>query len=318
MAIKHLVVPEIAEDVERGLSAPSKSLPPKLFYDAAGSALFEEITRLPEYYLTRTELKVLTERAEEIAQRCPARASIVELGSGSSAKTRVLLRALRSRTLKIPYYPVDISPAALHEAKDALRQEMPSLQVTPTIADLAGDLRFLRHIPAPRVVLYIGSSIGNMERREADGFLRKLRARLDPGDALLLGTDLVKDREILLAAYNDAAAVTARFNLNLLARINRELGGHFDPNAFRHDAVWNPRQSRIEMYLESLRQQHVAIDALGLRIPFARGERIHTENSHKYTVRGARQMLRQAGFAPQATWTDERKWFAVHFAQVNA
>jgi uncharacterized SAM-dependent methyltransferase len=153
-----------------------------------------------------------------------------------------------------------------------------------------------------------------MEPLEADAFLRRLRNRLDPGDVLLLGTDLVKDQHVLLAAYNDAAGVTARFNLNLLARINRELGGHFDLRAFRHDAVWNKKKSRIEMYLESTREQQVTVDALNLRVPFARGERIHTENSHKYTVRGARQMLHAARFAPQRTWTDQKHWFAVHWA----
>ena len=313
MAIRNLVVPAIAEDVATGLSRSPKTLPPKLFYDAAGSALFEEISRLPEYYLTRTELRILEQRAAEIAQRTAARASIIELGSGSSAKTRVLLEAFAARRLQVPYFPMDISPAALNHARLTLKREMPAVSVAPIIADLGGDLRFLREIPAPRLVLYIGSSIGNMEHEEACDFLHRLRSRLDAGDALLLGTDLVKDRAVLLAAYNDPSGVTARFNLNLLARINRELGGHFDLGAFRHIALWNAKQSRIEMYLESLREQEVAIDLLRMRIQFRSGERIHTENSHKYTVRGARSILTQVGFTPLATWTDEKKWFAVHF-----
>jgi dimethylhistidine N-methyltransferase len=316
MAIRNVVVPAIADDVSLGLTRTPKLLPPKLFYDAVGSALFEEISRLPEYYLTRTELGILRERAAEIARHTTAGASIIELGSGSSAKTRVLLDAFSGRSMQLAYYPVDISPTALHEARQTLRREMPAVRVAPIIADLAGDLNFLREIPGPRLVLYIGSSIGNMEREEASGFLRRLHSHLDAGDALLLGTDLVKDRETLLDAYNDSAGVTARFNLNLLARINRELGGHFDLQAFRHVAIWNGRKSRIEMYLESLREQEVAIDMLGMRIPFARGERIHTENSHKYNVGGARGMLREAGFTQVTTWCDEKKWFAVHFGEV--
>ena len=189
------------------------------------------------------------------------------------------------------------------------------MRVSPIVADLADDLDFLPDIPAPRLVLYIGSSIGNMDREEADRFLRRLRTRIGPGDALLLGADLVKDSRTLLAAYNDRAGVTARFNLNLLARINRELGGHFDLSTFRHIAVWNAKESRIEMYLESSREQRVAIDLLGMRVHFACGERIHTENSHKYTVRGASQMLRHAGFLPTQTWTDHKRWFAVVYAK---
>ncbi len=316
MAIRNVVVPAIAEDVAAGLTRSPKSLPPRLFYDAAGSALFDEITRLPEYYLTRTELSILRARAVEIAQLAPANASIIEIGSGNSAKTRVLLRAFSARTLQVPYYPIDISPAALNEARLALRREMPSVRVAPIVADLAGDLRFLREIPGPRLVLYIGSSIGNMEAEEAGEFLRRLHSRLDPQDALLLSTDLVKDRAVILAAYNDSAGVTARFNLNLLARINRELGGHFHLDGFRHTAIWNENESRIEMYLESLRAQEVVIDLLRMQVRFARGERIHTENSHKYTVQNARAMLRAAGFAPVRTWYDEKKRFAVHLGEV--
>ncbi len=315
MAIKHLFVPAIAEDVLDGLSRTPKSLPPKLFYDAAGSELFEHISRLPEYYLTRTELRILEQRAAEIAEQTTAGASIIELGSGSSAKTRVLLEVFAARRLRVAYFPVDISPAALNQARVDLQREMAAVRVAPIVADLGGDLRFLREIPAPRLVLYLGSSIGNMERDEACAFLRRLRSRLDPGDALLLGTDLIKDGAVLLAAYNDSSGVTARFNLNLLARINRELGGHFDLDAFRHIALWNERQHRIEMYLESLCEQQVPIDLLRMHVHFSRGERIHTENSHKYSVRGARSMLTATGFTRVATWTDEKKWFAVHFCR---
>lgn len=311
MAIRHVAAPAIADEVHRGLTKSPKSLPPKLFYDAAGSALFEEITRLPEYYLTRTELAIFTERAAEIAALCPPGASIVELGAGTSAKTRVLLHAMSAQRMQVPYYPVDISPAALEVARATLRKELPRVKTNPIVADLAGELKFMTRIPSPRVVLYIGSSIGNMERAEADAFLRRVAAQLRTGDSFLLGTDLVKERKVLLAAYNDAAGVTARFNLNLLARMNRELVSNFDIRNFRHDAIWNPRKSRIEMYLESACEQDVWLKALGACVHFARGERVHTENSHKYTVRRVRSMLRDAGLEPRQTWTDKKKWFAV-------
>ncbi|MGH9522376.1 MAG: L-histidine N(alpha)-methyltransferase [Terriglobales bacterium] len=316
MAIRSVAISAIADDVYRGLTATPKSLPPKLFYDAEGSELFEEITRLPEYYLTRTELAILRERANEIARRTPARASIVELGAGSAAKTRTILQALADRRMQVHYYPVDISSTALKGATAALRRELPSVRISPTCADLGGDLRFLRDVPAPRVVLYIGSSIGNMEPEEAADFLLRVRRRLAPGDAFLLGADLVKDRHTLVAAYDDAAGVTAQFNLNLLARINRELGGHFDLRTFRHIALWNAKQHRMEIYLESEIEQQIRIDALGLSIRFDAGEWIHTENSHKYTVAGVRRMLRNAGFTPRAVWTDPKKWFSVHWAVV--
>ena len=317
MAIRNVAASAIAEDVYRGLTATPKSLPPKLFYDAAGSELFEEITRLPEYYLTRTELAILRERAGEISRRTPPEASIIELGAGSAAKTRTILQSLAARCMQVRYYPVDISATALESATALLRRELPSVRISPVCADLGGELRFLRDVPAPRLVLYIGSSIGNMDPEESADFLRRVRSRLAPGDAFLLGGDLVKDRSTLLAAYDDAAGVTARFNLNLLARINRELGGSFDLRTFRHVALWNAKQSRMEMYLESVREQRVRIEAVDISVPFAKGERIHTENSHKYTVAGARRMLRAAGFSPRAVWTDSRKWFSVHWAEAK-
>ena len=315
MAIRNVIAPAIAEVVYRGLTSRPKALPPKLFYDTTGSALFEAITRLPEYYLTRTELAILTERAAEIARLCRAGASIVELGAGTSAKTRVLLHAMSAQRMHVPYYPVDISPAALDVAAKALRKELPRVRTTPLVADLGADLNFITRIPTPRVILYIGSSIGNMERTEAEAFLKRVSAHLACGDALLLGADLVKDPAVLLAAYNDRAGVTARFNLNVLQRINRELGADFDLSRFRHEAVWNARGRRIEMYLESTAEQEVWIAALAMRVRFAAGERIHTENSHKYTIAGVRKVLRTAGFNPRRSWTDSRQWFAVTWAE---
>jgi L-histidine N-alpha-methyltransferase len=315
MALSQPRLSPIAQDVYEGLTRARKSLPPKLFYDRAGSRLFERITRLPEYYLTRTELKILRARACHIAARVPAGARIVELGAGSAAKTRVLLRAISEHHGSANYSPVDISPAALAAAARQLKRSLPQVRVRPLLADMGDGLDFLAEVPPPRLVMYIGSSIGNFEQDEAARFLYDVRRQLAPGDALLLGTDLVKDTAVLLDAYNDAAGVTAAFNLNVLERINRELGGHFDPRSFRHLALWNREQSRIEMHLQSTRAQVVPIDALQLCVRFAAGETIHTENSHKYTIAGAQEMLREAGFAGVETWTDPQQWFAVHWAE---
>ncbi|MCI0349698.1 MAG: L-histidine N(alpha)-methyltransferase [Acidobacteriales bacterium] len=315
IALQRPVVPEIALDVIEGLTSRPKSLPPKLFYDAEGSAIFEEITRLPEYYLTRTELGILQERAGEICRHCEPGVSLVELGAGSGHKTRTIIASLLRRQLWLNYFPVDVSAAALQSAKAALEAEFEYLSVRPIVMDYSESMRFLRRIPRPRLVLYIGSSIGNLEPRQAAFLLRQLRAQLEPGDCFLLGTDLVKERAILLPAYDDADGVTAAFNKNVLARINRELGGHFDLALFKHVASWNESESRMEMYLESRAEQVVRIDALNLSVPFAKGERIHTENSYKYRVEDVRFMLTEAGFELAHTWYDERKWFAVHLAR---
>lgn len=317
-AIRQLAIPVIAADVLHGLTRTPKRLPAKLFYDAEGSAIFDEITRLPEYYVTRTELGILRQRAREILDRSGDGVSVVELGSGSGEKTRVLLDALTARKMRVAYFPVDISASALQGAADGLRRTARHVRVTPIVSDIGGEMSFLERIPAPRLVLYIGSSIGNMNAGEAARFLARVRSRLTPEDSFLLGTDLVKDRRTLLAAYNDAAGVTARFNLNLLARINRELGGHFDLSRFRHEAVWNEHAARIEMYLVSTREQVVAIDALNTEIELMRDERIHTENSHKYTVARARRLLRGAGFDQVKTWCDEKKWFGLHWARPSS
>ncbi len=315
IAPKQPLVPAIADEVFEGLTRTPKSLPPKLFYDAAGSALFEEITRLPEYYLTRTERCILEMHAAEIARALQPGTSVAELGAGNGEKTGVLLAALGRRNLRVNYFPVELSQSAVAQAKQQLEAQFDFLRVHPVVADFCANLHFLRQVPPPRLVLYIGSSIGNLDTTDAEVLLRSVRAELAPGDALLLGIDLAKDAPLLLAAYDDPQGVTARFNLNLLARINRELGGRFDLESFRHVALWNPEQSRMEMYLESKREQQVRIDLLGLTLGFAAGERIHTENSHKYTIEAGRAMLEQAGFAVERTFTDDWCWFAVHLAR---
>jgi len=311
------LIPAIADEVYEGLSRTPRSLPPKLFYDAAGSALFDQITRLPEYYLTRTERRILEQYAPEIARSLHPGTSVIELGAGSGEKTGVLLNALGRRNLRVHYFPVELSPTAVIEAKRQLETQCAFLRVHPIVADFCEHLRFIRRVPPPRLVLYIGSSIGNLEAEQAQTLLCRIRSELAPGDALLLGMDLVKDVSLLAPAYDDAQGVTARFNKNVLARINRELGGHFDLESFRHVALWNPQQSRVEMYLESVRAQQVRIDLLGLTLDFAAGERIHTENSHKYTVESGRAMLESAGFECWRTFTDEQRWFAVHLARVQ-
>lgn len=311
-----VALPQYGEEVaERLLSLP-KSLPCKLFYDAAGSALFEEITDLPEYYLTRTELAILRDRADEMACAAGPGVTVVELGAGTAAKTCTLLKALARRQMRVSYVPVDISPAALREARERVQSQLRPVLVRPVVADFSQGFCFLRAISGRKLVLYLGSSIGNFDPEAAVKMLGEIRAELRAGDALLLGTDLVKDESILVPAYDDAQGVTERFNKNILCRLNRELGAHFELDFFRHVAWWNGEQSRIEIYLESLRAQTVALRSLNLRVRLASGERIHTENSYKYTMPMVRAMLEPAGFALERTWFDKQKWFALHLARV--
>jgi len=311
-----IVLPQFAPEVEQGLISLPKTLPSKLFYDEGGSALFEEITRLPEYYLTRTELRILRGRAAEMARAVEPGITVVELGSGTAAKTCTLLQALGRRQIRVPYYPVDISPAALNEARQRVEAQCPNAYVHPVPTDFTEGFGFLRDIPGRKLVLYLGSSIGNFDPDAAIAMLSSVRSRLEPGDALLLGTDLVKDASILLPAYDDERGVTAEFNKNILRRLNRELGANFDLDSFRHIALWNPGQSRMEIYLESLRAQTINIGLLRLRVRFAAGERLHTENSYKYTMPMVNAMLNSAGFTLGQTWFDKKKWFALHLARV--
>jgi len=310
-------LPEIAAVVWEGLTRSPKTLPPRLFYDAEGSELFEQITRLPEYYLTRTERAILAARADEICRLSGHNVSLIELGAGSAGKTQLLIAALLRRQMRVLYCPLDISPAALATAEASLKSQFDGrVQVRSMVADFS-DLNLIGMAPAPRLVLYIGSSLGNLDEGEAHGLLRRIRASLGAEDHLLLGTDLAKSTAALLPAYDDPAGVTAGFNKNILARINRELGGQFDLDAFKHVALWNPAQSRIEIYLESCRPQSVWIDALRLAVPFAAGERLHTENSYKYTVPAVHALLAGAGFRVVQTWTDAGRAYAVHLAGVT-
>jgi dimethylhistidine N-methyltransferase len=297
-----------ADDVMDGLLAEPKRLPPKYFYDQRGSHLFEEITQLPEYYPTHTETAILQANAPEIAKLIPADAAMVEFGAGSFAKARVLLGAAEQVSA---YVPVDISGEFLSNGVGRLREEMPKLPVLPVAADFTKPFELPAGLGAkPRVGFFPGSTIGNFEPHEAHAFLRHAAALLGPGALLIIGVDLVKDPTILNAAYNDAAGVTAAFNLNLLERINRELYGAFRLEKFCHRAFYNREKQRIEMHLVSLARQKVRV--MDKLIDFRCGETIHSENSYKYTVELFRSGARSAGWTPASFWLDERNYFSVH------
>lgn len=298
----------LRQAVAAGLSGPHKSLPPKFFYDETGSRLFEEICATPEYYPTRTELGLLERHAGEIAEALGPRCRLVEPGSGSSRKVRTLLERLRP----LVYEPLDISGAYLLQASTMLAEDYPWLAVHAVCVDFVeAPLPTLDHAPAPSscAIFFPGSSIGNFEPNQARFFLRRLAAVLGSGNSLLIGYDLKKETALLEAAYNDAAGLTAAFNLNLLARINRELQADFGLDAFHHHAFYNEREGRVEMHLVSRRRQQVRLD--GLAFEFEAGETIHTENSYKYQPDEFAALARQAGFTAVGTWTDERQWFAL-------
>jgi dimethylhistidine N-methyltransferase len=344
----------VADEARRGLTSSPKTLSPWLFYDEAGSRLFEQITTLPEYYLTRTERDIFAAHANEIFDELEngapgeARAresnsrrlslapppapdfTIVELGAGTASKTGILLRALASRQTRVVYQPIDISPTALDEAHIQLEAAIPGVTIRPQIANYVTGTIQMERGPHTRVLaLYIGSSIGNFSPAEARGILKRLRSQLQPGDALLLGTDLapcppevatpVKSVSTLLAAYNDQAGINAAFNRNMLFRLNRELGANFCPDQFAHRALWNHSHSRIEMHLQSLMPQtvHIPANAAGpaLTLHFAASETIHTENSYKFTPASISALLTDSGFATTRTFTDPKNHFAVTLAE---
>ncbi|MDC2954181.1 L-histidine N(alpha)-methyltransferase [Streptomyces gilvifuscus] len=293
-------------DVLNGLTGSPKTLPPKWFYDAHGSELFEQITELPEYYPTRAEREILITRAGEIAAATRAR-TLVELGSGSSDKTRHLLDAL---TDLHTYVPVDVSESALTQAGQSLVAERPGLSVHALIADFTASL-VLPDTPGPRLVAFLGGTIGNLLPAERAVFLTSIRSLLSPGDALLLGTDLVKDEKVLVEAYDDAAGVTAAFNKNVLSVVNRELHADFDPDAYDHVALWDPENEWIEMRLRSRAEQTVKIPALDLAVDFAEGEELRTEVSAKFRKDGVRAELDAVGLELARWWTDEAGRFAL-------
>ncbi len=293
---------ELRADVMRGLTASPKQLPPRWLYDPLGSELFEQITQLPEYYPTRTERAILTQHTPAVADLTGAR-TLIELGSGSSEKTRLLLNALQKRHAPITYAPVDVSASALTHAVAALSADYPDLTVTPLVADFTTSLA-LPPLPGPRLLAFLGGTFGNLLPDERAVFLHSTRARLAPGDRLLLGVDLVKDPDRLRAAYDDAAGITAAFNLNVLTMLNRELRADFDPDAFEHVALWDPQYEWIEMRLRSRREQTVAVHDLGLHVSFAPGEDLLTEISAKFRPRRLAGELAAAGLEATHWWTD--------------
>jgi L-histidine Nalpha-methyltransferase len=308
----------VASVVREGLGSRPKRLPAWLFYDQAGSRLFDAITRVPEYYVTRTERGIFQQSSEQILERASSgrRLRIAELGAGSADKTRLLLKAAVDRQGTLVYEPVDVSASALGVAKRRIEREIPGVSVAPRVMDYTdGDDRKFHLGPMDedesRLVLYIGSSIGNFEPHQAARLLRRVRAGLEIGDSMLLGVDLAKDKATLVAAYDDAAGVTAAFNKNILVRLNRELDAEFDVDTFAHRAVWNKAASRMEMHLVSRVAQTVNIAALDLTVDFAAGESIHTENSYKYQPGQIEALLAETGFCAEATWTDPRGRFAV-------
>jgi L-histidine Nalpha-methyltransferase len=304
-----------AEDVRRGLLSRPRQLFPKYFYDELGSQLFEAICLLPEYYLTRAENEIIARYGPEIVAEVAGQKRLLEMGSGSASKTRRLIEAILKEQEELLYLPIDISATALETSSRVLLQSYPRLRINAFAADYYSGLRALASsADSPErgrtLALFLGSNIGNFDRAEAGNFLRVLRGALRVGDALLLGADLKKERAVLEAAYDDALGVTAAFNLNLLARINRELEADFNLRAFRHHVRYDEEEGRIEIYLESLRAQTVRLCKLELEVQFAEGERIHTENSYKYAPSDLSRLATDNGFTLSRTWLDSMGRFS--------
>ncbi|HXG15475.1 MAG TPA: L-histidine N(alpha)-methyltransferase [Calidithermus sp.] len=308
-----LFLTRLADDVRRGLTARPRRLPPKYFYDAAGSALFDRITQLPEYYLTRVEAGLLERVAAEVVDRVGPR-DVLELGPGSGDKARRVLAALADRA-GIRYVPVDVGRDGLRDAIGALAAEHPWLGIHAVVGDFERDLRWVPPPRGRRLALFLGSTVGNLDPGPRRALLGRVRRLLGRDGALLLGVDLVKPAPVLEAAYDDPAGVTAAFNRNILRVVNRALGGDFEPEAFRHHAFYNAARSRVEMHLIARRAQRVRLHSLGLVLDFAAGEGIWTENSYKFTRQSTAAMLREAGFALEAWYTDPAERFGLALAR---
>jgi len=301
----------LADDVRNGLTASPKRFLPKYFYDELGSQLFEAICLLPEYYLTRAENEILEHYADEIVASVEGSKTLLEMGSGSASKTRLVIEALLREQHELLFIPVDISATALESSSRILLQSYPRLRIEAYAADYFAGLAELTKTNRGRTLaLFLGSNISNFDREDAIRFLKAMRSVLRKGDALLLGADLKKDPEVLEAAYNDALGVTSAFNLNVLARINRELGGNFELRAFKHHAFYNEHAGRIEIYIQSLMNQLVRIDKLDLEVEFSVGELIHTENSYKYDQAGIENLAQMTGFKRTRSWLDSQERFS--------
>ena len=303
---------EFAEDVVAGLASRPRTLPCKYFYDARGSGLFEAITELPEYYPTRTEIGILRDHARDICGELAPGSALIEYGSGSSLKTEILLSAGDFAA----YAPIDISPSAIEGAARRLRARFPSLRVEPVVADFVGEVVLPKSLDGlPRAGFFPGSTIGNFDPADARALLRRMARQLGPGAKLVIGVDLRKSADILVPAYDDAQGVTAAFNLNLLHRLENELGAEIDVDGFAHRAIWNSRESRIEMHLEATRPQTIRVAGHDFR--FAAGETIHTENSHKYGASDFDDLARSAGWRPGETFVDANGLFSVRVLEAR-
>jgi len=301
-----------ARAVRTGLSARPKALPCRYLYDQEGSRLFEEICTLDEYYLPRAEREILEAHAGELAALVPAGTTLVELGSGSARKTRIVIEALLARAGRLRFVPIDVSRSMLEDSSAALLADYPGLEIVAVAGEYQQGLARLGAITdgGPRLILWLGSNIGNFDRAEAAAFLRRVRSRMTGGDRMLVGADLRKERAIIEPAYDDAAGVTARFSKNLLARINRELGGEFDCDAFRHRAAYQVEAGRVEIHLVSERAQRVRVGALDLEVDFEPGETIHIEDSYKWSPAELAELARAAGFRIERPWTDRGDRFS--------
>ena len=300
-----------AQEVETGLTSSPKRLPCRYLYDEEGSQLFEEICQLPEYYPTRAEAQILRDRAAEVASLFSEAIALVELGSGSAVKTRILMEALLRRHGKLRYVPVDVSRTMLEESSQELLQDYPSLEIVA----IAGEYHHgLPHLKAQedrrKLILWLGGTLGNMERPEAAHFLRVVRDTMSPGDLLLIGVDLRKDRAVLEKAYDDSQGITSRFNRNILARINREFNGNFDLDTFRYSAVYDEEAGRVEMSLVSEQAQQVSIEKLGMVVSFEAEEAIYTENSYKYSLPEIQALAADAGLHVEQQWLDDGSRFS--------
>lgn len=316
---------EFASDVARCLASKNKHLSPKYLYDKVGSQLFEQICLQPEYYLTRTEASILNKHAPLISKLAGSNIKIIELGSGSSSKTAILLSYLSSQKKRIYYFPIDISSSMLIESERKLRSQFPNASIIGIRSDYDTGIdraaaecvateeekkkKNNNNIPHTKLVLFLGSSIGNFELIEARSLLRSVREKIHTNDFLLVGFDLQKDESVLNAAYNDNAGITAKFNLNLLARINRELGGNFELGKFEHCAFYSSELNRMEMHLVSKTDQQVYIGALGKTFALRKGESIHTENSYKYSLSQIAALAEDCGFTVEKNFTDKKRWF---------
>lgn len=303
--------------VIEGFERRPREVATQFLYDRAGSELFEQITELPEYYPTRTERSILEAHAREIVEAAGDGITLIEFGSGSSVKTRLLIEAALSRQATLRYVPIDISVDFLRDSAAALLESYPRLSVSAMGAEYFDAADALPQAAGPRLTAFLGSNIGNLTRAEAIDFLSRLRRQMRPEDHLLVGIDLIKERPILEAAYNDRQGITAEFNKNVLRRINRELDGNFDLACWRHFAPYDEREARIEMRLVSLGDQRVTIEAIGRTYEFHDGEYLHTEWSHKYTRESFGELCREAGLEAAQIWTDSRNWFGLALLRVG-